>query len=55
MKKYIVLILTFILIPLYLTNSGYTWELGENRLLNSNFEDDEVGQEAKEWALEKGG
>ena len=34
---------------------GYAWEIGENRLINSGFEDDEVGQEPKEWALEKGG
>ena len=34
---------------------GYAWEIGENRLINSHFEDDEIGQEPKEWALEKGG
>ena len=35
--------------------ASYAWEIGENRLINSGFEDDEVGQEPKEWVLEKGG
>ena len=34
---------------------SYAWEIEENRLINSGFEDDEVGQEPKEWALEKDG
>lgn len=33
----------------------YSWIIGENRLINSDFENDIVGQKPKEWALEKGG
>ncbi len=31
------------------------WEKGQNRILNSDFEGDEVGKEPVKWALEKGG
>ncbi|MGQ9608344.1 MAG: hypothetical protein ACUVWN_03515 [bacterium] len=31
------------------------WEKGQNRILNSDFEGDEIGKVPVKWALEKGG
>ena len=31
------------------------WNKGENRILNSGFEDDKVGEPPNEWSLEKDG
>ena len=36
-------------------SASYGWEIGQNRIRNSDFEGDEVEQPPKEWALEKGG
>ena len=33
----------------------YAWVIGENRIVNSDFEKDVAGQKPNEWALEKGG
>ncbi len=37
------------------TIANADWEKGQNRLLNSDFEGDEIGKEPVKWALEKGG
>lgn len=52
--SYLVILLSLCL-TMAMFGVSYAWEIGENRLINSGFEDDEVGQEPKEWALEKGG
>ena len=31
------------------------WSRGENRILNSGFETDSLGEQPMHWALEKGG
>ena len=36
-------------------STSYAWFIGQNRLVNTDFENDEVGQPPMEWALEKGG
>lgn len=58
MKKTFIVCST-ILFSLYLiciaSDVCYPWTIGENRLINSDFENDIVGQKPKEWALEKGG
>lgn len=35
--------------------AGDDWNRGQNRIRNSDFEGDEVGQPPKEWTLKKGG
>ncbi len=52
--SYLVILLSLCL-TMAMFGVSYAWEIGENRLINSGFEDDEIGQEPKEWALEKGG
>lgn len=37
------------------TMANADWEKGQNRILNSDFEGDEIGKEPVKWALEKGG
>lgn len=31
------------------------WSIGQNRIRNSDFNNDEIGKTPKEWALQKGG
>ena len=43
---------------LYMVNflaiaTSYGWLIGQNRIVNTDFENDEVGQPPVEWALEK--
>ena len=45
---------------LYMANfltiaTSYGWPIGQNRIVNTDFENDGVGQSPTEWALEKGG
>ena len=54
MKKLFIKYL-IILFSLCLTSICYSWVIGENRLINSDFENDVVGKKPKEWDLEKGG
>jgi len=57
MKKLVPYLGILISLGIIFSISGfcYAWVIGENRLSNSDFEGDEIGQKPKEWDLEKGG
>ncbi|MBD3183670.1 hypothetical protein GF312_15370 [Candidatus Poribacteria bacterium] len=54
--RFAFLYLTLLLLVLSnFTASAQVFERGENRLRNSDFESDIVGEEPIEWATQKGG
>ena len=55
MSQYLaIFLLLYTAIFLY-TAKSYGWIIGQNRIVNTNFENDKARQPPMEWVLEKGG